>query len=85
MPNVALIFEGFLAGSTLVKAYAEEIDGTDIVLCDENDLSVLGTGDISNNEAAIALGIALVEGQRIIAFVGSAGTAGCPRCNRCRN
>ena len=76
MPNVALIFEGFLAGSTSVKVYAEEIDGTTIVLCDENDLSVLGTGTISNNEAVITPGVTLIEGQRIIAFVGSAGTAG---------
>lgn len=76
MPNVALIFEGFLAGSTLVKVYAEEVDGTDIILCDEDDLSVLGTGEITNHEASITLAIALLQGQRIIAFVGTAGTAG---------
>lgn len=76
MPNIALIYEGFLAGSTLVKVYAEEADETEIVLCNEEDFSVLGTGEISNNEAAISLGTALLEGQRIIAFVGEAGTAG---------
>lgn len=76
MPNVALIFEGFLDGSQLVKVFADEVDGTDIVLCDEGDLTVLGTGEISGNEASITLAIALIEGQRIIAFVTEAGTAG---------
>lgn len=78
MSQLALIYDGFLDGSTAVKVNAEHADGTTIILCDEDDLTQLGTGTLTNQDVTITLAIALVEGQRIIAFVGAIGekTAG---------
>lgn len=78
MSQLALIYDGFLDGSTSVKVNAEHADGTTIILCDEDDLTELGTGTLTNQDATITLAIALIEGQRIIAFVEAIGekTAG---------
>ena len=70
--DLAYISSGFTDGSTSVGVTALAADGTTIILCNEDDLSTLGTSTLTGNEAVITVS-ALVEGQRIIAFVGAIG------------
>ena len=73
---LGLIYQGFEDGSTSVKVSAAgQADGTDIILCNEDDLTVLGSGTTLSGDCTITLGTALIVGQRIIAFVGEADIA----------
>ncbi len=72
---LGLIYQGFEDGSTSVKVSAAQPDGTTIVLCNEDDLSVLGTGTTTGGDCTVTLATPLIVGQRIIAFVGEADIA----------
>ena len=71
--DLAFIFSGNLPGSTSVGVQAAAADGTDIIVCNEDGLAELGTGELLGGEVVVTVSPALIEGQRIIAFVGAIG------------
>lgn len=73
--NLAYIASGNTDGSTQVLVVAAATNGTLVFVCDENDLSTLGTGEMLGGECLVSVSPALTEGQRIIAFLGEIGLA----------
>lgn len=73
--SLAFIAIGNTDGSTQVLVTAAAANGTDVIVCDENDLSTLGTGELDGGECLVSVSPALAEGQRVIAFLGEIGLA----------
>ena len=71
--DLAFIFSGYTDGSASVGVSASAVDGTGIIVCNEDDLTQLGTGSLLGNEVLVTVSPALIEGQRVIAFVSAIG------------
>lgn len=71
--NLAVIAQGFYAGSDSVLVYADSPDGTLIRLFDDESKVEIGSSELALGRTTIELAEVLFEGQRIIAYVDQFG------------
>ena len=70
----AIITSGFEGGSGAVNVSAAVADATTVLIYDDESKVLLGSGTVTDSEAAISVSPVLFVGQRIIAFVTAFGS-----------
>lgn len=71
--NLAIIISGFQANSATVNVMADVVNGTTILLFDDETKIQIGSGVIASGSVAITVSPFLYLGQRIIAYVSTFG------------